>query len=269
MTIALSLAFNVFLISTGTSAFAAPDPDQVTGVERRPVLLELFTSEGCSSCPPADKLLELLDNTQPIAGAELIVLSEHVDYWNHAGWSDPFSSPAFSARQQDYADKFRIDSIYTPQLVIDGAAELVGSNASGVRNEIMKALHQPKIVIGLTDLVRASNKVSAHLKLAPVSHDNGNAMLFVALADNQDESHVVRGENAGRSLKHVAVLRQLIPVGKLSGSGFEGDVSIPLGSASDGGVRVIAFVQDRVSRQILGVAQQRLYTSVHPAKSAS
>ena len=129
------------LMLTGAAYGAVPD--------RVPVLLELFTSEGCSSCPPADRLLEKLDRDQPVTGAELIVLSEHVDYWNRLGWTDPYSSAEFSRRQQDYAAHFRTDEIYTPQLVVDGAHQAVGGNWPMVEQAIRESLQEQKIPITL------------------------------------------------------------------------------------------------------------------------
>ena len=129
-----------------------------------PVLVELFTSEGCSSCPPADTLLQQLDRTQPVSGAELIVLSEHVDYWNHIGWTDPFSSRFFSDRQSAYAGRFGLASVYTPQMVVDGAVEFVGGDSRLVSQAIQKSLPAPKIAIRISGLsLDASKTLNAHV----------------------------------------------------------------------------------------------------------
>ena len=155
------------------------------------MLLELFTSEGWSSCPTADRLLEILDQKQFAGGADLIVLSEHVDYWDRLGWKDPFSSSQYTSRQQDYTNKYNFDGVYTPQLVVDGRFGCVGSDGREASSAIGKAIRERKIPIEISN----------------VSRD--------AIADNRAESRVARGENAGQSLTHAAVSRVLRQVGTI------------------------------------------------------
>jgi hypothetical protein len=227
-----------------------------------PVLLELFTSEGCSSCPPADRLLETLDRTHSIAGAEVIVLSEHVDYWDRLGWRDPFSSSQYSARQYDYSRKFRLDGVYTPQLVVDGRIQLVGSDRSGAMAAIDRARHEQKIVVAISKVARTGTQVTARIELAakPPQINARTAALYVALADNRDESQVARGENTGLTLAHVAVVRSLTQIGTISlDSLFARDVTVSSQpGAGTNGLRMVAFLQDPVSGQILGAALQKL-----------
>src|SRR5271169_6336085 len=161
-------------------SLAAADADGA----RVPVLLELFTSEGCSSCPPADRLLEILDQKQPLAGADLIVLSEHVDYWDRLGWKDPFSSPQYTARQQDYTNKYNFDGVYTPQLVVDGRFGFVGSDGREASAAIQKAMREQKIPIAISNASRDGNQVVAHIEV-PAADQNpkgGRGVLYVALA---------------------------------------------------------------------------------------
>src|SRR5579864_1046092 len=115
------------------------------------VIVELFTSEGCSSCPPADALLKELSEQQKVKGVEIVALEEHVDYWNHLGWKDPYSAAEFSQRQSDYAQVFGSDGVYTPQMIVDGQSELVGSRSLAAREAIENAANQPKAEIVLGD----------------------------------------------------------------------------------------------------------------------
>ncbi|MDX6558982.1 MAG: hypothetical protein QOF72_2031 [Blastocatellia bacterium] len=226
---------------------------------RVPVLLELFTSEGCSSCPPADRLLQLLDEKQPVAGADLIVLSEHVDYWDRLGWRDPFSSSLYTARQQDYANKYNLAGVYTPELVVDGRYGFVGSDAREAASAIEKAIREQKIPIAISNVSHDGNLVTAHIELAADSRLKGRrGVLYVAIADNMTESHVVRGENAGRSLAHVAVTRVLRQEGAIDlDSASAKDVRL-LAQPGANGSRIVAFVQDPRSGRVIAVAAQKL-----------
>jgi hypothetical protein len=219
---------------------------------KTPVLVELFTSEGCSSCPPADKLAEALDTQQPFANADLIVLGEHVDYWDGA-WKDRFSSPAHTKRQWAYAKYFRTTGVYTPQMVVDGRSEFVGSNGPDAKAAIQKALANHKHPIVLTAKA-TGNKLKASIRIAGLA--SKGATVFVAVGENQAESKVTRGENTGLLLKHAAVVRSLEAVGEMTND-FARDLEINLPS-SPAGLRIVTFVQDRASGHILAIAQEKL-----------
>ena len=230
--------------------------------QRTPVLVELFTSEGCSDCPPADALLERLDRSQPVNGVELIVLSEHVDYWNDIGWRDPYSLHEYSERQGAYAGHFRIGSVYTPQMVVDGHFEFVGSDERGAIAAIEDAAKTAKVPVSISSIhLVAGNAVSLHVEAGrlPSSSAASSADVLIATADESDESHVSRGENAGRTLKHIAVLRTLTRVGTVDQSGeFSQDVRIHINRGNAGNLRVIAIVQEAPIGRVLGAGSVRL-----------
>ena len=233
---------------------------KAAGSARTPVLIELFTSEGCSSCPPADRLLEALDEKQPFPEAELIVLSEHVDYWNGEGWVDPYSARVFSERQQSYAERFDLGEVYTPQVVVDGQRETVGSNAVAIGNAVKASALSEKFTLELSHPVREGNRLKVHLTSAELPKAQQAATLYVALAENKVQSNVAAGENGGRSLTHVAVVRVLTAVASVNaGNSFSKDVIIPMPSRMPaGGIRLVAFLQNERSRKILGVTEEKL-----------
>jgi hypothetical protein len=231
---------------------------------RTPVLVELFTSEGCSSCPPADRFLQTLDG-QPIPGEDMIVLSEHVDYWNHIGWKDPYSASFYSQRQSAYAKRFGLDSVYTPQMVVDGISEFVGSNLGQADKAFRKALGVPKIAVHLSSIsADASNTLHAHLETGALDSSFGlrEADVYVALALNRAESQVSAGENSGHKLTHVSVVRSLTRIGALKqGRVLAQDVQLKLEPGSDSrNLRLIAFVQEPGQGRVLGAASMPVST---------
>jgi hypothetical protein len=239
------------VVMTGAMTAGAVEPP------RTPVLLELFTSEGCSSCPPADQLLEKLDRTQPVHGAELIVLSEHVDYWDRMGWKDPFSLAEMTSRQQQYSTVFHIDEIFTPQLVIDGKQQVVGTDSAAARKAVAEAIKSPKAPLTLSTPIREGDQINLRVEM-PASSSQG--VLYVVLAENSMRSQVLRGENAGHSLSYVAVVRKLIKIGTVKkDEAFMTSVQVPVDKGVGAqGLRIIAFLQDNRNSQVLAVVQQKL-----------
>jgi len=240
---------------------AGPGNDMTN--QRQPVLVELFTSEGCSSCPPADALLEKLDREQPIAGAQIIVLSEHVDYWDHEGWKDPFSSAALTARQADYARRFGLDEPYTPEMVVDGNAEFNGTDAQKAQAVIRQASGKKKV--GIRIHAAGSGDGAATIEADSLPEGTAHkANVYVAYAADSGTSDVLRGENQGRTLRYVSIARNIQRVGSLGGREmFKKQVPIRAADAPAGS-RLIAFVQEAGSGRIWGAAMYAIPGGAKP-----
>ena len=232
---------------------------------RKPVLVELFTSEGCSSCPPADALLQKLQAQQPVPGAEIIALEEHVDYWNHDGWIDAFSSAEWTQRQAVYTALSKKDA-YTPELVVDGQSQFVGNDEREAELEIDKAAHRAKTDVAITS-GKPEGKGSQHytVSVGKLAGDKSGDVAEVWLAVTEDGLHssVTLGENAGHVLNHVATLHSLRKIGVADASGapasFTGDAVVKLNSHwNPENVHVTVFVQEKKSREILGAASTKV-----------
>jgi hypothetical protein len=219
------------------------------------VLVELFTSEGCSSCPPADNLLAALDREKGYHGIPVVVLSEHVDYWDHEGWRDPFSSPDWTQRQNNYNLRFHLDSVYTPQMVINGTQQVNGSDGPKIAHALETATAQAQhISIEITGAAWSGDTLQATVNVPEA--DAKGADLYAVLADDQDTSDVKRGENAGHTLTNVAVARVLRKVGKLRGP-YNGQIRISLPRGIERGkMRLIVFVQKGENGEVLGAAER-------------
>lgn len=248
-------------------AMQAGDAGASTGgaaTDSRPVLVELFTSEGCSSCPPADRLLIELQKSQPVAGTRVIALGEHVDYWNRLGWADPFSSAEFSARQEDYAAIFARDGIYTPQMIVDGHREFVGNDRRKAFEAITNSAGLPKADIQVTrDSGTATanpDEVKLHVRVAGLGRElsRQRADLWLAITEDDLVSNVARGENSGRRLQHVAVVRQMRAIGQVEpdkSQTFSSDPSVTLKPEwRRGKLNAVVFLQERNAKRILGAA---------------
>ncbi|TPG72185.1 DUF1223 domain-containing protein [Hymenobacter nivis] len=237
-------------------ALAAYRPLTPPAATRVPVVVELFTSEGCSSCPAADAALRELEAAQSVPGVEVIALGQHVDYWNRLGWKDPFSSAQFTSRQQAYAAGFGTGS-YTPQAVVNGQYELVGSNHAALVAAIANAARGPHATV---QLARTAGALAVTVGALPAG--TPAATVLLAITETGLATQVGRGENAGRLLRHAAVVRALRPLGPARGPAtFSAPLALLPGWKTEN-LRAVVLVQDDATRRIVGVASLPLAAGV-------
>lgn len=221
-----------------------------------PVLVELFTSEGCSDCPSADRVLARLQTEQPNADAEIITLALHVDYWDRLGWKDQFSSRFYSERQNEYADRFKMDSIYTPQMVVDGEKEFVGSNFPAAQNAISAAAKNQKANIEISSGADTKSfPKNIRIKISDLpAHENSD--VWLAIAEDNLQTSVKRGENSGKTLSHISVARQMTLLGEINSTDktFETAATPNLRSNwNERNLKFVVFVQGKNTKRVYGV----------------
>jgi hypothetical protein len=244
-----SLSAAMPMLAALSLADCTPKEAQASGIAT-PVLVELFTSEGCSSCPPADAALADLEAKQPVSGAAIIPLAFHVDYWNNLGWRDPFSSADWTERQKSYARALADNNVYTPELVVDGRDSFVGSREGHAQDVIADAAKRPKASVSLTT---HENKGTRSLSIAfgALPSGAGASDLVIAITDRHAQVNVTGGENGGRALDHTAIVKSLRVLGAVTPAGGSFEVAVdPAWNTK----RAVVFLQDRSSHAILGVA---------------
>jgi hypothetical protein len=225
------------------------------------VLVELFTSEGCSSCPPADKVLARLEDEQPNADAEIITLAMHVDYWDRLGWKDAFSSSFYSERQNSYAESFKSGSVYTPQMIVDGQKEFVGSDFGTAQNAVSEAAKSRKAIIELatgTDSKNQNQDLKVKISELPAQE---NSYVWLVIAEDNLQTTVKSGENGGKTLPHASVVRDMKLVGEINSTDktFEIEATPQLQPDWDKkNLKFVVFVQGKDTKKIYGINKKLL-----------
>lgn len=226
-----------------------------------PVVLELFTSEGCSSCVAADTLFTQIENGRVSfrAPAELITLGEHVDYWDSSDWRDRFSSPLFSSRQQDYGRAFREQNVYTPMVVVNGQSTCVGSDLQCIQRAAQDAAQTPQAAVRIRNGA-GNDVISVSVQRLP---PGGNlADVLLSFTESDLRSNILGGENRGRRANHAAVVRSMIQLSRIDekkGGTYSADVQLNLNPRWDRrNLKLIVLVQDSTNRRILGAASSHV-----------
>ena len=225
-------------------------PVQPTDVGEDAILVELFTSQGCSSCPPADKVLQKLNQEAQDGKLSLVALSYHVDYWNRLGWRDPYSQAAFSDRQRIYARHINDRGVYTPQLVINGQSGHIGSRQREVRAAIAEANLLPVEIEAAATWSQQENTIKIDYNL---SEFRDQATLQLALVSTEVDNEVPRGENRGRHLSHTNVVRELIAIEQTDTEGSY-SVDLPAELQGNADLAVVLFVQNTRNMAVLGTS---------------
>ncbi|HEX4334879.1 MAG TPA: DUF1223 domain-containing protein [Polyangiaceae bacterium] len=223
--------------------------DTASPAGKSPVVVELFSSEGCSSCPSAEEFVRDFAARWPSDAPPLLTLEYHVDYWNYLGWTDPFSHHEYTERQEAYSHAFGDDRIYTPEIVVQGKTAVPSRSASALTAELRRESSGP--LAHVTVAVDGSN-VGVHVDHAP---SNGGAIMDVVLAVTESNlrSEVRAGENRGETLAHAPVVRRLTTLGVLENGAFDVRAHVDLApSWKRENLRFVAFVQERGSRHIVG-----------------
>lgn len=246
---ALRVARRLAAAVIGLLGLLAATPAQAATDGDTPVVVELFTSQGCSSCPPADQILIDL-SMRP----DVIALSLHVDYWDYIGWKDPYGSPMITERQRRYASALGLRYVFTPQIIVDGRDSMVGSDRTAVESAIATARTRRKTV-DISFRPGGGGMVVIAAGQAPA----GGATVWQAIYDNGHETEVKRGENAGRTLRNVNVVRSFERLGTWTGERLE--IPLSLGNAAARGrYGCVVIVQEGRSGPIIGAAVMLLDT---------
>lgn len=238
-----ALSLFVFGFQTETAAQNPADAKKKTFV-----LLELFTSEGCPTCPPADANLAVLEREQPFADTEIVTLALHVDYWNSVSWKDVYSSPIFSRRQKLYEQALKIDQSYTPQMIVDGQIEFTGGNLAKARKAVSEAAKFTKAQI---EIAPEADKLKIKIKAIPAHRD---ATVFLAVTEDK----LISNRKSGANPPHVSVVRSLSSVGMVTAAQASLEIEAALQMQPDWkreNLKIVVFIQENANRKILGVSR--------------
>jgi hypothetical protein len=225
---------------------------------KQPVLIELFTSEGCPTCPPADRNLNFLETEQPFAEADLITLSLHVDYWNSRTWKDEFSSPMFSRRQDIYGQIFKISSVYTPQMIIDGQMQFAGTDLAKMQKAIVESAKSEKGKVELSTVEEKNGETKLKVKISDLPKHEISTVFLAVAEDNLTSS---RTGSSGAKRAFTSVVRELKSLGFLSTEqkNMEAETLLQFQpSWKMENLKLVVFVQENGSRKVSAIGKHTL-----------